>query len=276
MHDTNDIFWLKDPYVLYSNDNYLEVFPKYEMTRIQQLNAVTRLCILVILMLLMIGSYKYLYVPFWIIGIVLIIYFSDTHDKKSEEKETVRQQEIKNEIKEIKQQELNKINVDTIKEEKQVKLPEELKTISQREPDVIKYIDPEESQSIKKIMEETCKKPSSTNPFMNPVLTDYESIYSEERREEHGEENDNNLLTACNVDDEDIKTMIHQNFTENLFRDTGDLWDKFSSDRQFYTLPNTQNPNDQQQFAEWCYKQPDTCKQNQENCLRYEDLRYKS
>jgi hypothetical protein len=261
MDNINNIFWLEDLRVLYRNESYLDVFPKYEMTRIQQLNSITRLCILIMFILLMTCSYKYLYIPFWIIGLVLIIYFLHARDKKSEEKETIRQQEIKNEQKEIKQEELNKINIDTIREEKKIKLPEELKTVSQRDPDIIKYIDPEESQIIRDNIKKTCKKPSNDNPFMNPSFANYEN---------------NNLLTACNVDDEDIKTMIHQNFTDNLFRDTGDLWDKFSSDRQFYTLPNTQNPNDQKQFAEWCYKQPDTCKQNQEHCLKYEDLRYKS
>jgi hypothetical protein len=71
-----------------------------------------------------------------------------------------------------------------------------------------------------------------------------------------------------------IKDEIEENFSFNLYRDIDDLFDKNNSQRQFYTTPITTIPNDQGSFARWLYEVPSTCKEDQENCLRYEDLRY--
>ena len=48
-----------------------------------------------------------------------------------------------------------------------------------------------------------------------------------------------------------------------------------NSQRQFYTMPNTTIPNAQDDFAKWLYANPKTCKEDQEFCLRYEDVRAK-
>ena len=48
-----------------------------------------------------------------------------------------------------------------------------------------------------------------------------------------------------------------------------------SSQRQFFTMPWTEIVNDRDSFQKWLYLSPETCKQNQENCLNYEDLRSK-
>jgi hypothetical protein len=40
-------------------------------------------------------------------------------------------------------------------------------------------------------------------------------------------------------------------------------------------MPNTVIPNKQDEFAKWLYLQPKTCKEDQEQCLRYEDVRSK-
>ena len=51
----------------------------------------------------------------------------------------------------------------------------------------------------------------------------------------------------------DIKKKIENNFDNNLYKDIGDIYGKNSSQRQFYTMPNTQIPNDRKQFANWLY-----------------------
>jgi hypothetical protein len=53
-----------------------------------------------------------------------------------------------------------------------------------------------------------------------------------------------------------------------------DLFNRNTSQRQFYTTPVTTIPNDQTGFARWLYKLPETCKENQSNCLKYEDIRF--
>lgn len=105
----------------------------------------------------------------------------------------------------------------------------------------------------------SCRKPTNDNPFMNPPITDFNT----------------DAPAACNSDDENIKNTITKAFNNNLYMDIDDVFDKTNSQRQFYTVPNTAIPNNQGDFANWLYKAPVTCKEDQEQCLRYEDLRFK-
>jgi hypothetical protein len=105
----------------------------------------------------------------------------------------------------------------------------------------------------------TCRKPSVNNPFMNPVTSEYNT----------------DAPVACNADDDEIKNDMKRSFNTNLYMDVDDVFEKVNSQRQFYTVPNTGIPNDQENFANWLYKSPQTCKEDQEQCLRYEDLRFK-
>jgi hypothetical protein len=105
----------------------------------------------------------------------------------------------------------------------------------------------------------SCRKPTIDNPFMNPPITDFNT----------------DAPAACNSDDENIKNSITKSFNNNLYMDIDDAFDKMNSQRQFYTVPNTAIPNNQGDFANWLYRTPVTCKEDQEQCLRYEDLRFK-
>lgn len=103
-----------------------------------------------------------------------------------------------------------------------------------------------------------CTPPTRNNPFMNVLMSEW---------------TDNpNRPPACEYNG--VKDDIEENFSFNLYRDIDDLFDKNNSQRQFYTCPITTIPNDQTSYARWLYEVPSTCKEEQENCLRYEDLRH--
>lgn len=104
----------------------------------------------------------------------------------------------------------------------------------------------------------SCTAPTKNNPFMNVSLNE---IHDNPTRPQ-----------ACGHTD-DIKDSMETNFNHNLYKDIDDLFGKNNSQRQFYTNPITTVPNDQDSFAKWLYSVPATCKEDQENCLRYEDLR---
>jgi hypothetical protein len=106
-----------------------------------------------------------------------------------------------------------------------------------------------------------CTKPTLGNPFMNVTFLDH--LENPERPE------------ACDINDPEIKEDVDNKFYNNLFRDTSDLFGKLNSQRQFYTMPATTIPNDRESFQNWLYKTEATCKENSDNCLRYEDVRYK-
>jgi hypothetical protein len=78
-----------------------------------------------------------------------------------------------------------------------------------------------------------------------------------------------------NADDQNIHQKITDEFNKDLFQNIDDLWEIKNSQRQFFTMPNINLPNQQKEFAQWLYYKPFTCKTDQTQCLRYEDLRYK-
>lgn len=96
-----------------------------------------------------------------------------------------------------------------------------------------------------------CIKPTPDNPFMN-----FNNITDSRYRP-----------PACvSYDNKEIKKEIENNFNNNLYRDVGDLYGKNNSQREFYTMPNTEVMNDQTGFAKWCYYQGSTCKEDSTRC----------
>jgi len=103
-----------------------------------------------------------------------------------------------------------------------------------------------------------CIAPTLNNPFMNVLQNEY--IDNPTRP------------PACEY--EDVRDELESNFHYNLYQDLGDnIWEKNNSQRQFFTMPYTTIPNNQGDFARWLYKVGPVCKQDQEACYRYEDLR---
>jgi hypothetical protein len=101
--------------------------------------------------------------------------------------------------------------------------------------------------------DDSCTVPSENNPFMNVLINEYAENPS--RR------------PACKYNI--VKKKVDENFNKNLYRNVGDIFSKNASDRQYYTMPSTTIPNDQERFANWLYKTPTTCKEgNGEECYR--------
>ena len=63
-----------------------------------------------------------------------------------------------------------------------------------------------------------------------------------------------------------VKKAIEKNFNKNLYHDIEDVFSRNHSQRQFYTVPSTGVPNDQEEFAKWLYRKEPTCKENKETC----------
>lgn len=290
------VFWMDDVKVLYNDENYSKFFPTYTMTRVEQLNALSRFFIyLGIILLLIDSSNEFIYIP--LIGIIMciILYNIFELDEKGKRMELLRMRRRK----ETMNTQGNDINyrtyqidddgeivtVDIDAEESQ-----NYKDVSFGEPltdydletgyydsngklQVGKYNPPVQSlkkraevENIKYSLDEMriynssrCRRPTSDNPFMNSSEDDF---------------NKDDIPVACNADDEDINDDIQVKFNRNMYRDIEDVFDVKNSQRQFYTVAHN-IPNDMESFARWCYKFPANCKTNQERCLRYEDLRTK-
>lgn len=92
-----------------------------------------------------------------------------------------------------------------------------------------------------------CKRTTVENPFMNPTVDEYGTR--------------TNYEGACPITNNKIYNKMSDNFSERMFQDSSDIYGKMASQRQFYTVPNTSIPNDQEGFAKWLYSTPPTCKE---------------
>jgi hypothetical protein len=123
-------------------------------------------------------------------------------------------------------------------------------------------------ESLENVEKAVCTQPTLDNPFMNVTMKDYLNI--DEKTQQMVDR-----PAACDTTDKNVKQSMDEMFNHNLFKDVNDVFGKMNSQRQFYTMPNTTIPNAQDDFAKWLYANPKTCKEDQEFCLRYEDVRAK-
>ena len=283
-------FWLDDITELYKNNNYTRFFPKYDSTRIEQMNAISRFAIYLIILILMFSeNYEWLYLPITLLVLIVFLYNINKTDRFANNKELSKILAIRDKSK---KENCIKKEIEYIQDgDKRVELETDFfpdkhgLSSSNLESGMYDsdgelstgpfYGPPSEfckssasgwNDSLFSVVEideferNVCRRPSDGNPFMNLTISDY---------------NNGDPPQACNASDDDIKNEMKVNFNKDLFRDVDELWDRHNSQRQFYTMPNTAVPNNQKEAAEWFYKVPYdyTCKESGKNCFRQERLR---
>lgn len=270
-----NIFWLKEPSILYKNDNYLSFIPKTSMTKTEQLNSISRLCIYIIIFSLLFNKKNlWLKIPIIILLFIIIIYYTlenntfelinnlytttDQTDRQINRQDNNRTDELINSNDNTNiHSNVNSNEIESGYYDSNNKLHLEVYNSSNKN-NILK-----DNKYTRKEMDKynnaTCRKPTIDNPFMNPNIDDYDLIEPPE---------------PCNVDDDQIKNQISEKFYDNLFLDVSDLWERENSQRQFYTIPRM-NPPDQTGFAKWLYQTDNICKVDQSKCMKYEDVRTK-
>ena len=91
--------------------------------------------------------------------------------------------------------------------------------------------------------------PTKKNPVMNILMNEYK-------------ENPHRKPAAPAYNDT-VHKEINENATtqdKRLFKNLGDNLSFENSMRNFYAMPNTQIPNNQKEFAEFCYGNMPSCK----------------
>jgi hypothetical protein len=251
----NTKLWIESPTVYIMDNGYFNFIPTREMNKTEQINAIT-----LFLLYVLFSSYLFNFNSKWltIIVISLIIvmvflhygYYSKIEPMTKNVDNIDNIDNIDNEV---------SIRTGSYDSNNQLKLGKFYSHKQNKTEDVDRSF-----EDMQKYLKATERKPTSDNPMMNPILTDF---------------NTENLPTASNADDDDIKNEISQSFNKDLFRDLNDLYDRKSSDRVFYTVPGGSVPNDQDAFAKWCYNLPATCQEgNGLACIKkyHEDLRYRT
>jgi len=113
------------------------------------------------------------------------------------------------------------------------------------------YSDPKDDENF------PCLRPSENNPLMNILVSDYG--YNQDRKK------------ACDVFH--VKKDIQKNINRTRYRDSFNLLENDFSERPYYTTAITTIPNNQEDFANWLYKEKDTCKTNLRYCNVPHDIR---
>ncbi len=219
-------FWVNNIKSLYENQNYLNFIPTSTMSRYDQLNAVTRMCIYTIILSVVFRANGIWYqVPIIIIILlVILVHLNIVKDN-------------------IVLSDISKgdgyIEAGYYNQNNKLTFPSDLKKKSTKH--------------------RKCRMPEPNNPFANPTV--FDAL-------------EDSPPLACNADDENIDSLNKQvtnSFNDQLFRDVSDLYDVKNSQRQFYTVAGGKTP-DTIGFANWLYGNMPSCKSNQGDCYKYEDM----
>ena len=286
-----DVFWINDPYIIFKD--YYEIIPTNSMSRIRQMNTVSRFIIYLIILSLIFGTGENI-ILFSLIILMLIVsfYFIYKTDPIGVQNDLINENtdpiEKFSSLNCVNCSEDNKnlldktvINIYDKKKDRVVKgtepydsnivlesgyidadgnyaIGKDYSDVNilewQKEQDTIKKKIPWQKNEL--YVENNCKKPTVDNPFMNVVFSDYLDA--------------SNVAEPCNIDDKNIQQDMQNLYNSSIYRNFQDVFERENSQRMFYTLPIRTIPNDQTEFANWLYKTSPTCKENSQNCTYYE------
>lgn len=256
-HSTIDIvsdkFWYEDPTILVSPDRLTEFFPNKSFSLNEKLNSFVRLGLYISIILIF--YYKNIkWISILIFTMIITYYIYINNPSKSMSPITLVEK-------------FDKLDIVTNPPQY---IPSVPSTGFNPYYDNIQMVSQNEGKETTNTpgLERTCTEPTVDNPFMNMTMKDYLNYDESGKIRERPD--------ACDTADPEIKKAIDNKFNNNLFKDVNDVFGKFNSERQFHTMPWTDIiPDINGDFKNWLYKTPKTCKEDQDYCLLYEDIRSK-
>jgi len=250
----NETLWIENPMIFIKDKRYLNFIPDKKSSKVDQINSLTLMLIylFIILYLFKLNNSISNTLIFGIIFLMIILYYGYYSYKEN----LVQKQDISQ------TQDISKNNISIESGYYDSNGDMHLGPFYSHKNNNLPRLD-KSYKEIQSYLNDTSRKPTPDNPFMNPILTDY---------------NNESDPKPANIDDDEIKNNIRQSFNKDLFRDLNDLFDVKNSERIFYTVPGGSIPNDQDTFAKWCYGHPPTCHEDTMSCEKniHEDLRYKN
>ena len=245
------VFWMNDITVLYKDQNYIKFFPTSNMSRIEQLNAITRFFIyLLIIFILFNKNSDFIYISF--IGLIAIIILYNVFDADEDGKRAELLRMKRNQNKEL-MSDIGKtdLNYRTY----QYDADGEIITVDIDKNESQNYEDNLSKQSTDYEIETGFYDSAGKIQFgkMNDAITslkkyeknkqnDIKYNLNEMRSYENAkcrkptvdnpfmnpsvDEFNSDIPVACNADDENIKKDMELKFNADLYRDIEDVFDK--------------------------------------------------
>ena len=257
----SDPFWANDISIIWKKERLTEFFPSKDQTLEERFNSIVRLSIYCSILLYFYHNQNYKYLSIALGGLLMTYYVYNNKEvtlkKESFEAENVASAEKQG----VEKQGVEKQGVEKQGPEKQGAEKQGAEKQGAEKQGA-------EKQGAEKEDKKKCVSPTIDNPFMNATMKDFLNVDPVTNRIVDRAE-------ACDINDIDVKKQIDSSFNNNLYKDVNDIFGKMNSQRQFYTMPSTTIPNAQDDFAKWLYLNPKTCKEDQDFCLKYEDIRAK-
>jgi hypothetical protein len=216
-------FWAQNPNVLLSNAGILEFFPIDSMSYNQKLNAISR--VVIVLTVISFICTRNLRLLFIAIMTMIAIYF--LHKFKSDEKIRLAKKS----------------------------LADRQENFSGPAKDILRSHNRNISSN------GVFQPPNSSNPFSNVLTTDYDYNPDKKPAEPaYNEEVGSDILVQAKKLVADANPG-QPDITDKLFKNLGEQLNFEQSMRQFYSMPNTSIPNDQEAFTDFCYGNMVSCKE---------------
>ena len=236
-----DSFWANDLKILFKANKLFDIIPSSKMTNEQKMNAMVRCSIYFsVIHYLVRKNSNILFIPIVVSIMTYIFYINNTEKTdfaKTIEKFTEKLQ--KSTDKSTDKSHSNKVSP---------YFESSINNDNNWSNEDLSDLTPGDQNNINDIYDDNdCKLPSIDNPFGNVMITDIGNPKFKKACDSYN----NNM----------VKRDIKNDFEEGLYMDVNDIYSKKNSQRQFYTMPNTDIVNDQGGFAKWCYMTPPTCKE---------------
>ena len=222
-------YWFQDlATTIFNLDYALKIFPEQTMTYPEKINSLVRLSIYIGLILGLFYT-NYLYLYIPIITMIMTYLL---YIFRLEQVDNIKAQQGPH-------TQLNNLKNNLTKEE----LNKLNKKIG---------IDNMSDEDFKNILNiKSCAQPNTNNPFMNAL------VYDNRTKDK-----------SCDPINSDNQAKIENEYNKYCIKDISDIFNSNSGRRQFYTMPSTTYPNNQEGLANWLYKTPPTCKEgNGAQCI---------
>ena len=117
------------------------------------------------------------------------------------------------------------------------------------------------------------RKPAAPS-FNSAVVKEMDTLTQDMVLNTLSKKPDNNV-NSCNADSNPVDNSVDiEEIDDRLFKDLGDNLNFDQSMRSFYPMPNTQIPNDQKAFADFCYGDMISCKEGNALACERNNARY--
>jgi len=250
-------FWLDDPTVLLKKDKMFEFLPKNSMAFSDKLNSITRtIIILTTLGYLFTKSFNMVVSGMVTLFVLVILYKSKDNKKLLLGKEGYENIQAENFAKIAKT-----LTSPTNNNPYMNFMLTDYKENPEKKPALPLFNPKVKLKSKMKNLENLGKNfPGPKGDSQSEVQ---KTALQFKYRMKTNEENEGDFLKKKNIYEfEKGKSKMDGKIRQKLFKNLGDSLDYDNFSRNFYTMPNTTNPNDQNAFAKFCYGDMKSCKED--------------